>query len=139
MLYPFVLAQNHSTLFFDGQCAFCSRSVRLISRLDRHGRVFFAPLQGETYRALSITSKPTDTGSLVFLHDGKLHLRSDGSLMMLEVLGGSWALLSRISRLCPLSMRDAAYDLIARNRYRWFGTSETCGVPSAALRARLRP
>jgi predicted DCC family thiol-disulfide oxidoreductase YuxK len=134
-----LVSGNPTTLFFDGQCAFCSESVRLISRLDRHGRISFSPLQGETFRSLDITGKPTDTGSLVFLHDGRLYLRSDGTLMMLTVLGGGWKVLAALGRLCPRSLRDWAYDLIARNRYRWFGTSETCGVPSAALRARLLP
>jgi predicted DCC family thiol-disulfide oxidoreductase YuxK len=111
----------------------------MISRLDRRGQVHFAPLQGETYRQLAIDGKPTDTGSLVFLHQGRLYLRSDGTLMMLKLLGSGWKLLAALGRLCPRSLRDWAYNLIARNRYKWFGTSETCGVPSAALRAKLLP
>jgi len=33
--------------------------------------------------------------------------------------------------------RDAVYSLVARNRYRIFGTYQTCFVPDAAMRARV--
>lgn len=59
--------------------------------------------------------------------------------MVLSLLGGGWKVLARLGRLIPRSLRDGAYDLIARNRYRWFGTSETCGVPSTKLQAHTLP
>ena len=50
--------------------------------------------------------------------------------------GEPWKLL-RVFVLIPRSIRDAAYRLIARNRYRWFGKSETCWLPTPELRARF--
>jgi predicted DCC family thiol-disulfide oxidoreductase YuxK len=43
----------------------------------------------------------------------------------------SWV---RPLRHIPRAWRNQAYDLIARNRYRPFGRTETCIVPDASLR-----
>jgi predicted DCC family thiol-disulfide oxidoreductase YuxK len=37
----------------------------------------------------------------------------------------------------PHWLRDPVYDLIARNRYRVFGRTEACMVPTAADRSRF--
>jgi predicted DCC family thiol-disulfide oxidoreductase YuxK len=34
----------------------------------------------------------------------------------------------------PLFIRNSVYDLIARNRYKWFGKKKTCWMPSPALK-----
>jgi predicted DCC family thiol-disulfide oxidoreductase YuxK len=35
------------------------------------------------------------------------------------------------------ALRDPLYDLVARNRYRWFGRRDACFVPTAATRDRF--
>jgi predicted DCC family thiol-disulfide oxidoreductase YuxK len=42
-----------------------------------------------------------------------------------------------VFRILPRGLRDAMYRIVARNRYRWFGRSETCMVPTPELRARF--
>jgi predicted DCC family thiol-disulfide oxidoreductase YuxK len=48
--------------------------------------------------------------------------------------GWRWA---RGLRWVPRPLRDGVYDVVARNRYRWFGRSETCLVPTPEFAARL--
>jgi predicted DCC family thiol-disulfide oxidoreductase YuxK len=55
--------------------------------------------------------------------------RSDAALFVLQELGGKWRVLGAIFRILPRPVRDAAYNLVARNRYRVFGKFETCPVP----------
>jgi predicted DCC family thiol-disulfide oxidoreductase YuxK len=43
----------------------------------------------------------------------------------------------RVLRSVPKPLRDAAYNLFARNRYRIFGKYEECFVPDASFRARV--
>jgi predicted DCC family thiol-disulfide oxidoreductase YuxK len=43
----------------------------------------------------------------------------------------------RVFLAIPRPLRDAVYNLIARNRYRIFGKYETCFVPDAELRDRV--
>jgi len=37
----------------------------------------------------------------------------------------------------PKPLRDAVYNLVARNRYQIFGKSDVCFVPDADMRARV--
>jgi len=130
---------EHPIIFFDGVCAMCNRFVDLILRADR-GDVFrFAPLQGETARALlpPLTGDPRDW-SMVYLDERGVHEQSDASLEVYRRLGGVWWLFSLL-RLVPRFVRNRAYRLVARNRYRWFGRRDTCRVPSAEEKARFLP
>jgi predicted DCC family thiol-disulfide oxidoreductase YuxK len=42
---------------------------------------------------------------------------------------GAWSLFATLARLVPASLRDALYNVIARNRLRWFGAREQCYLP----------
>lgn len=116
-------------LLFDGECGLCNRVVRLLLRLDPDGRLRFAPLQGASAQSyLRAQGLPTeDFDSLVFVpdwneraHPGYL-LRTDGALAALRTAGGVGRVLAWASVL-PRGWRDAAYRLLARWRYRLFGT-----------------
>ncbi len=127
-------------LFFDGDCGFCSGSVRRVARCDRRGRVFFAPLQGELARRMGLSRHAAAVGGTMVLlreSDGALFTRSAAMLELASALGGPWRLL-RIGKLLPESLRDALYDMIADHRHLLPGKSHACGLPDAALMARLR-
>jgi len=40
-------------------------------------------------------------------------------------------------RVVPQAVRDRAYDIVARTRYRVFGRDDRCLVPSLEFRARF--
>ena len=127
-------------LFFDGDCAFCSASVRRVARLDRRGEVDFAPLQGELAAELGLAGHAADTGgTLVLLRetDGRIFTRSDALIELTGVLGGIWKL-AMVARLIPRPLRDAVYRWIADHRHRLMGKSATCALPDTELRKRLR-
>jgi len=44
---------------------------------------------------------------------------------------------TRALLLVSKPLRDAAYNLVARNRYQIFGKSDVCFVPDADMRARV--
>jgi len=132
-------AVGHPIIFFDGVCGLCNAVVDRLLRADRDALFRFAPLQGETARALL---SPQDDDplrwTLVYLDERGLHTQSDAALESCRRLGGMWRLLSLL-RVLPRPLRDAAYRVVVRNRYRWFGRREACRVPSAAERARFLP
>jgi predicted DCC family thiol-disulfide oxidoreductase YuxK len=66
---------------------------------------------------------------------GRCGLR-DTALRLCAVLGGAGHLL-RAAAIVPERLRDAAYALVARNRYRWFGKVEHCALLTPEQRARL--
>ncbi len=131
-------APANPLVLFDGVCNLCNHSVQTILRHDRHARFRFASLQsplGEKLRGdFGIDREKVD--SVILVEGGRWYKESDAALRIAHGLGGPWRLFG-VFRLVPRPLRDAAYRLIARNRYRWFGKTETCWVPTPELRGRF--
>lgn len=133
-------------LLFDGECGLCQRLVRGLLRLDREGRLRFAPLQGSAAQAyLRAVGLPmADVDSLVFVPDWARRegstpvalgerwprresepavylLRTDGAIAALRVIGGVASVLAGGLAVWPARWREAGYRLGARWRYRLFG------------------
>ena len=136
------MSEQQATLFYDGGCGLCHRSVRFVLRADRDGRAFrFAPLGGETFRAQVRAAGGGLPDSLVVrTADGRLLTRFRGVLHVLERLGGFWRALGALASLPPPAWGDAAYDAVARVRHRLFEKPpETCPVSPPELRKRFDP
>jgi predicted DCC family thiol-disulfide oxidoreductase YuxK len=128
-------------LFFDGNCAFCSDSVRRVVRLDQQGRVSFAPLQGELAAKMGFSHHAAEQGGTMVLlreSDGKVFTHSDGWIELASALGGWWRFLT-ITRFIPKPLRDMVYRCVARNRYHFMGRADTCSLPDPEVLKRLRP
>jgi len=126
-------------VFFDGDCAFCSRSIRLLARLDWHDRVRLSPLQSELARekGLVMHDDPADDSMVVYREsDKKAFSSSSGWLELMRALGFPFNLLT-VFRLVPKPWRDGIYRWIARNRYQWFGKADRCSLPEEAVVRRL--
>ena len=116
-------------LLFDGGCGLCQRIVRILLRIDRGGRLRYAPLQGPAAQGfLRATGLPTeDFDSLVFVPDwhgreGNVYLlRTDGVLAALRTVAGVARVCAGLLAVFPSKWRDAGYRLVARWRYRIFG------------------
>lgn len=128
-------------LFFDGECGFCNRSVRLVYRLDGKDAVGFAPLQGELSKKLGL-EKFADPkgGSMVILReaDGEKFFKGDAWIELGKALGGFWKLLAWAFAMFPKGARDWSYDLVAKHRYLIAGKGDACGIPDEGLRRRMR-
>ncbi len=117
----------HTLVFFDGVCGLCNGFVDFLVRHDRARRLRYAPLQGST--AAYFEQLPRDLDSVVVVDGHRVRVKSDAALTVLARLGGVWRL-AAVVRVIPRVARDALYDLIARNRYGWFGQRGTCRVPA---------
>ena len=130
-------------LFYDGHCGLCHRAVRFVLRHDRSGSRFrFAPLQGATFQSLVPAGAQAGLPDSVVLltQDGILLVRSNAFLHILRRLGGRWGTLASVLAVVPRPLRDVIYNLVARIRYRVFGTRlDLCPVVPRKLRARLYP
>jgi predicted DCC family thiol-disulfide oxidoreductase YuxK len=132
-----------AVILYDGVCGLCDRTVRFVLRRDRAGRFRFATLQSD-YAAAALARHGRDAADLdsvcLVVDPGgpgeQVLARSDAVLAVLHGLGGAWRL-AAIGRWLPRRWRDAAYDALARRRYRWFGRFDQCPIPSPQLRARL--
>ncbi len=126
-------------VLFDGVCNFCSEGVRFLAPRDPAGRLHYAALQSEAGRRLQrrFGLDPADLDTVVLVEGDRCHLKSGAIVRVLRRLRGAWPLLAALLWLVPSPLRDAAYVRFARNRYRWFGKSDACLVPTPELRARF--
>lgn len=125
-------------LLFDGVCNLCNASVQWILKRDRKGIFKFAALQSDTgqmlLQQLGFSEKNFDT---VVLVDGpRIFTRSDAALEIVRRIGGWWAFLT-VFKIIPRPVRNAIYDWVARNRYRWFGKTEACMLPRPEWKERF--
>ena len=117
-------------LIFDGNCVLCSSFAQFILRTDRHRhfRLMAAqtPIGAALYRHFDLN--PVDYETNILVEGGQAWLKSEGSLRGFERLGFPWSLVS-VARLLPRPLRDWLYEIVARNRLRWFGVRKTCFLP----------
>ncbi|MEQ9662807.1 MAG: DCC1-like thiol-disulfide oxidoreductase family protein [Parasphingopyxis sp.] len=129
---------SQPVIIFDGDCVLCSRSMRLIARLDTGGRFRMTPAQGEIgqalYRHLGLPTDRFDTYLLVA--DGRIAQRSTAVIGIARRLRWPWKLGAALW-IVPRPLRDALYNFIARRRYRWFGHQTACVIGQPGLRDRL--
>jgi predicted DCC family thiol-disulfide oxidoreductase YuxK len=124
-------------ILYDGVCVFCSRWVRFVATRDINHRFRFTAIQSGygTRLAQAFGIDPDDPDTNAVIHGGAAWFKSDAALTVLGALPGwSW---TRALFLVPKPLRDAAYSLVARNRYRIFGKYQECFAPDANMRARV--
>ena len=125
-------------LLFDGVCNLCNGFVQWVIKRDPAGKFQFGPLQSSTSQALLAqagwSGKLLD--SFVYIRDGVAYDRSDAALRAISDLGGIYTV-AKALLIFPRSVRNAVYNLIAKNRYRMFGKTESCMIPTPELRARF--
>lgn len=130
--------RGQAVILFDGVCNLCNASVDFVVRHDPKGRFKFASLQSDVARDLLGARRAGDElpDSIVLVEGGRVLHRSSAAMRIARGLAFPWNLLS-LFWLVPRPLRDVIYDWVARNRYRWFGTRDTCRVPTPAERTRF--
>jgi predicted DCC family thiol-disulfide oxidoreductase YuxK len=125
-------------IFFDGVCNLCEGSVQFIIRADKKKRFRFASLQGKHGQELlaSHNMPEAELHTFILKEDNKIYKRSTAALRVMKHLGGFWSV-GYAFIIIPVFLRDAVYDLIARNRYKWFGQKKECWIPDPALQERF--
>jgi len=126
-------------VLYDGSCGLCSRSVRFIAGHDPAGRYRYAArgseVAADVLRGARVPPQLPDSVVLVEA-DGTVLVESDAALAILGRLRGPARHLARL-RIVPRPVRDGAYRLIARTRYRIFGRHDACELPAPWLRERF--
>ncbi|MED1204021.1 thiol-disulfide oxidoreductase DCC family protein [Heyndrickxia acidicola] len=124
-------------VLFDGECNLCSSSVQFIIKRDVEGYFRFASLQGKNGgKLLKEYGVKEDMQSVVLIEEGKAYTQSLAALRICRHLKGYWKLLWFL-RVIPSPIRNFFYRLVAKNRYKWFGKSESCMLPQPHLREKF--
>ena len=123
---------DHSIVLFDGVCNLCAGWVRFVLRRDQDRHFLFSALQSNAAKRLLPehlkTEGPPTTVVLIDEH-GRCFTKSDAALGIMRRLGGLWRL-GGLLMVVPRPIRDWVYLKVARNRYRWFGRTDACLVPT---------
>lgn len=124
-------------ILFDGVCNLCNASVRFIVDRDPKGIFRFAPLQSETgKRLLAEYGEADDLSTLILIEDRKSYTQSSAALRIARRLSGAWPAFSALL-IIPRPLRDVIYRFIAVRRYKWFGRTEECRIPTPEERERF--
>jgi predicted DCC family thiol-disulfide oxidoreductase YuxK len=139
---PYPSVGTHVVLY-DGVCGLCSRLVQFLLRHDRHRVFSFASLQSGVGKFLVERSggNPCELASFYVVANyqtaaSRAFTRGDAALFVADALGWPWRA-AQIVRLVPRAIRDRAYNVVARSRYRVFGRYERCLVQRPEFRNRF--
>ena len=132
------LTDKKSIILFDGLCNLCNSSVQFILKHEKNQNFLFASLQSDACAKilLQLNYKNNDLNSLVLIEGNKIYKKSTAALRIIKELKPMWHWFY-ILIIVPKFIRDSVYDLIAKNRYRWFGKKNTCMVPSPEIQERF--
>lgn len=140
----------HRIVAFDGLCNLCNSTVNWIIDHDPKQQFKFIALQDiarlktgntekqEAYALLKneLIDASSDLSSVLLIENGQLYKKSTAVLRICRQLSGLYPVLHTYI-IIPRALRDLVYDLIAHNRYKWFGKREQCRVPSPDVKQRF--
>jgi predicted DCC family thiol-disulfide oxidoreductase YuxK len=124
-------------ILFDGECNFCNQSVQFIIKRDPKGEFKFASQQSDIGKALlKKHSIRSDIDSIVLIEERSVYFQSTAALRISWRLTGLWKL-AYIFVVIPKPLRNSLYNVIAKNRHKWFGVNDHCELPSPEIRKRF--
>lgn len=130
--------QDKGIVLFDGVCNFCNASINFMIRNDRADYFRFLPLQSEKGKKIveRYHLDPENLQTVILLENGKIYTRSTAALRIARKLRGAWKLFYAFV-IVPPFLRDLVYNVIAKNRYRWWGKQDACMVPTPDVRKKF--
>lgn len=125
-------------ILFDGVCNLCDGFVQWVIKRDPEGKFMFASLQSEAANKLfeKHNIQETDLSTVILIDGDKVYTHSDVPLQITHKIGGFWSVFYYF-RWLPTPFRNAIYNWIARNRYRFFGKKDQCMIPTPNLKSRF--
>src|SRR5699024_4137549 len=122
-------------ILFDGMCHFCEWNVQFIIKRDPQAKFKFAPLQSE-FAKNQFKKEIPNNDTIILIEESQVYTKSTAVLRIYRQLRGPWPVLY-ILIFVPRPLRDSIYQIIAKNRYRWFGKKPTCFIPTPEIKKRF--
>ncbi|NVJ89514.1 MAG: DUF393 domain-containing protein [Flavobacteriaceae bacterium] len=133
------LPKHKKIILFDGVCNLCNSFVNKIIEKDKKNIFVFAAIESEIGNKITDYLK-IDTTKIesIILYEPNVSydLKSTAALKIMKEFGGFWCFV-QISYILPEFFRDAIYDVVAKNRYKWFGKKDSCMIPIPELKAKF--
>jgi predicted DCC family thiol-disulfide oxidoreductase YuxK len=120
-------ARTRPVLVFDGDCAFCTSSVRLLEKIGPKAEI--VAWQQTDLGALGLTEAAAAAAVQWVEGDGTIRCGHEAIAAALRSAGGVWALAGGVLLVPGISpIAAGAYRLIANNRHRLPGGTPACAV-----------
>lgn len=125
---------NKTILLFDGYCNLCQSSVQFVLKHEKKPEIYFTSLQSEIGIQLlkHYGINPNKVDSLVLIENNKAFIKSSAALRTLKYLKGLYPLGFGLL-IIPKFIRNIVYEFVAKNRYKWYGKTESCMIPEKDL------
>ena len=134
-----LIPKEKKLILFDGVCNLCNSSVQYVIKHDKKNHFLFAPLQGETGQKLinlyNIDTSKTDS-IILYSEEHGIDFKSTAALKIGSKLGFPRNLIG-LFFIVPTFFRNWLYDVIAKNRYKWFGRKDACMIPTPNLKSKF--
>jgi predicted DCC family thiol-disulfide oxidoreductase YuxK len=134
------MTADKKIILFDGVCTLCNNTVQFIIKRDKKDVFRFAAIQSEIGQQF-INERNIDTNkvdSIILIIPGvAYHVKSTAAIEIAYEFGGLWKGLKIFEHIMPVSLRDGIYNIIALNRYKWFGKKDQCMIPTQELKAKF--
>lgn len=129
---------NSKIILFDGVCNLCNSFVQRIIKNDENALFKFASLQSdfgqEFLKGHNLNQQ--EFKSIILLDGDKYYTKSTAALKIGKELKGFYKL-SGLLFIFPRFIRDFVYDIVSKNRYKWFGKQDNCWLPTAELKSKF--
>jgi predicted DCC family thiol-disulfide oxidoreductase YuxK len=130
--------EDKSIILFDGVCNLCNATVNFVIKHDKKAQFLFASFQSDAAKEilLHFNLKNLNGGTVILVEGQKVYDKSKAALKIAKRLDGGYKAFYAFI-IVPKFFRDWVYDIIAKNRYRWFGKRDSCLIPSIKLKNRF--
>jgi predicted DCC family thiol-disulfide oxidoreductase YuxK len=118
-------------LVYDGDCAFCTSSVRFVERrIPTSAEI--VPWQFADLAALGTTAERAERELLWVHRSGRVDGGAEAVAALLVNAGGAWKAIGWMISVPPVSwLARIAYRSVAANRHRLPGGTPACALPAA--------
>ncbi|MES2863094.1 MAG: DCC1-like thiol-disulfide oxidoreductase family protein [Bacteroidota bacterium] len=132
------LPKDKKIILFDGVCNYCNDKINFIIKNDKQDVFRFVALQSETgQKIIKYLGIDNSIDSIVLYEPGYAYfIKSEAVFRIIKHLSSTVKLLLFFNFI-PTGIKNIFYDLIARNRYNWYGKKESCMMPTEALKRKF--
>lgn len=134
------ITSGKKIILFDGVCNLCNTMVNFVIERDTKDAFRFVALQSETGTAIlkKIGLFDKNIDSIVLYEPGVAYFyKANAALEIAKSLGGIYSVLGYILNIFPDFILNFDYDIVAKNRYKWFGKEAACMIPTAELKSKF--
>ena len=132
------LPKDKKIILFDGVCNYCNDKINFIIKNDKQDIFRFVALQSETGQKITnYLGIDASIDSIILYEPGYAYfIKSEAVFRIIKHLSSSVRLLLFFNFI-PTSIKNIFYDIIAKNRYNWYGKKESCMMPTEEVKRKF--